>query len=811
MGHLAERLGPALRVLARQKRFATLAVLSLGVAIGLNTTMYSVLDALINPKVAMRQPERLYRLSFYGDYKSRVPEQDKVDAIKAARFHAGLARQAPAFSSSLVERGSRLRPALVSNVSPNFFGLVGNRPLAGRLLSPADEGIEPRSVVLSERLWMQLFPERDWFDSATVQVDGQPRTVVGVLSYESDFPGRYTDVWQLPPPDARQFSRMIFNLVRLRDSVSLQEASVELDVLARRFALLAGEGPRDARFDLRPAIGEPFRLLRFHLALIGAVFAVLLIACFNLANLQLARGLSRAREFATRAALGATRHDIIRQLVLESAWLAVGGLLLGLILAAWGIRLARTSIPPMLSEFMVQPQTSWRLFLFAGVVATVCLAISGLLPAIRISRVDINEVIKAGSGTGATRRSRRQYGALVVAQVGLALALMVGATLLIRTAAGLYALDLNPALERMVTAYIRIRQLDPGDHRRLADISAGIASRAQATKTVAEAATSFWRGPLHKTITVDNDGGAPREIAVGNYGYSVVSPSYLRTYGMTIIKGRDFQAGEFAEQIAIIDERTARFFWPGADPVGRMLKLGSDTRHDEGWLRVVGVVRYLNVWAMFSRANQEERLASGLGAIYVLNGADTTRIGKNNLLQVAVRGTTNIERLPVLLRTSLPDASAGVTVTDARQLLSVLRLDALRQRQDFITALFTTFAVLALGLAALGVYAVVSHSVSQRTREIGVRVALGATERDVRQSVLHEGNVLALSGIAVGLILAARTVGLLHAFLRSEEDRYDSWLYAVAALVLFGVTLLASYVPARRAMRINPVEALRND
>jgi len=811
MGHLAERLSPALRALTRQKRFAALAILSLGVAIGLNTTMYSVLDTLINPKVAMREPERLYRLSFYGDYKGRVPEQDKVDAIKATRFYAGMARQTGSFSSNLVERGSRLRPAFVSNVSPNFFELVGNRPLAGRLLSAADEAVEPRSVVLSERLWKQLFPERPWFDSATVLLDGQPRVVVGVLSYESDFPGQYTNVWQLPPSDARQFSRMIFNLVRLRDGVSVQEATVELDVLARRFAIMAGGGPRDARFDLRPAIGEPFRLLRFHHALIGAVLAVLLIACFNLSNLQLARGLSRAREFATRAALGATRRDIIQQLVLESAWLAVGGLLLGLLLAAWGIRVAESSMPPMLSEFMVKPQTSWRLFLFAGVVATVCLAIVGLLPAIRISRVDINEVIKASSGTGRTRRSRRQYGALVVAQVGLALALMVGATLLIRTAVGLYALEVNPVLERMVTAFIRIRPLDPNDRRRLSDISASIVSRAQATKTVANAATSFGRAPLHKTITVDDDGGRPREIPVGMYAYSVVSSSYLRTYRMTITKGRDFLDGEFAEQIAIIDERTARFFWPGANPVGRMIKLGSDTRHDEGWLRVVGVVRYLNVWGTFSRANQEERLASGLGAIYVLNGADTTRIGKNNFLQVAVRGTTNIERLPVLLRASLPDASAGVTVSDARQLFSVLRLDAMRQRQDFITALFTTFAALALGLAALGVYAVVSHSVSQRTREIGVRVALGATERDVRQSVLHEGNVLALSGIAVGLILAARTVGLLQAFLRGEDDKYDSWLYAIAAIVLFGVTLLASYVPARRAMRINPVEALRND
>jgi putative ABC transport system permease protein len=827
MAAFADRFPPAVRGLLRQKRFAALAIVSLGVAMALNTTMYSVLDALIFPKVEMSKPEQLFSLSFYGDYKGRVPQQHKLEAIQATRMYGGMARRAPTFGNNVIERGTRMRPAIMVNVSPDYFALLGNRPSEGRLLSDADLSVEPRSVVVSRRLWKQLFPDSAWFASAKVVIDGEPRIVVGVLEAHSDFPGSRTDVWQLPGANDRAFPSTIYNVVRLKDGVTVQQALLELEHLAARIAAMAGQGPREAAFSLKPMVRDAFKPTGFHYALIGAVTSVLLIACFNLANLQLARGLSRTREFATRTAVGATRGNIISQLVQETAWLAGAGLALGAILTAWGMQVLTKSMPPMLTDYFMEPQANWRLFVFAGLAAVVCVGLVGLAPAIKLSRVDINELLKSGAGTGAQRKTRRQYGALVIAQVGLALALLVASTLLMRSAATLYRIDINPLLERTIQGYATAAPINRSDRRKMADISAELISRARAVEGVEDAATYMFRTPPHRTLTVDDNNANPqlrkqlpmREIPTGFWSYAVVSPSYLRTIGATITRGRDFTEGEFAEPLAIIDEQTALYLWPGVNPLGRMIKLGSDERRDPGWIKVVGVMKTPNFTSDIRRANQDERQAAGLRYLVVLNGADTARLdgtqptrGRGRGISFYARAKANPHRLPMPLREALhTPASNGVSVWDTRQMVSALAVDVARQRANFVAGLFTVFALLALAVTALGVYAVVSHSVSQRTREIGVRIALGATERDIRQRVLQEGNVLALSGIAIGLILVWKSVPLLNAFLRSVDERYDSWLFGLVALVLFGVTLLASYVPARRAMRINPVEALRND
>jgi predicted permease len=806
-----EHVRYSFRTLVRHKRFSALAIASLSLAIALNTTMYSVLDALIDPKVAIREPKRLYSLSYYGDFRRRILEQDKAEAMRTLRFAEGMARSMLNFGqNNIVERGARTRDARVLNISPNYFALLGNQPSAGRLLSASDVNVEPRPVVVSERLWKQLFPERESFDTATILLGGQPRSVIGLLPYEADFPGAYTDVWQLPPPNAPSYTSTNFQVVRLRSGVTLEQAYAELNLVAHRFAILGGENPRDVAFNMGPAMGEPFRFQRFHLALIAAVLAVLLVACFNLANLQLARGITRSRELATRAAVGASRSDIIAQLVLESAWLAAAGLVLGLILTVWGMKLVAASVPPSLSDFIVRPQTSWRLFAFAAVATVVCLGFIGLAPAIKLSRVDIHELIKSGSGTGVSRKSRRQYGALVVAQISLALALLVGAALLFRAAAGLYRLEISEHYGRIVQAWVGVRSRGPGDRRTIADASADLVARARAIKTVADAATIVLVPPKNHFISLDDPGGTPQEIGVGLFQYRIVSSSYFRTFQQRILKGRDFQEGEFAEPLVIVDDLTARYLWPGANPIGRLIKLG-DARSNAPWLRIIGVVEFKNYWAVFNTVNPEERQAPRLGGIYVLNGADSTVVGKAAFMQVAVLGTTNLQRLTVVLQNTLNDEASGFRSTFVRRMFEILMIDKLREKHNFVAGLFITFALLALAVAALGVYAIVSHTVSQRTREFGVRIALGAGERDIRRSVLQEGNVLALSGIAVGLILAARAVVLLQAFLRSDDDRYDSGLFAVVAIVLFAVTLVASYIPARRAMRINPVEALRND
>jgi putative ABC transport system permease protein len=828
------RLLDSLRIVLRHKRFAALAILSLSLAIALNTTMYSVLDALIYPKVDMHEPERLYTLGYYGDYSTRMTAEEKYEGIKALsslEAVGGRVRNFGMTDDNLVERGSKVMEANIVTVTDNFFTLIGVRPVYGRLLSPADASTEPRPVVISQRLWKQFFPERPRLDTATLLVAGEPRAVVGVLSHESDFPGAYVDLWQLPKQNQPLNFRLVWGLVRLRKGVSAETARAELRALADRWATAIGEAPKDVDFRLTPAIEGQFRFQAFHMAMIAAVIAVLLVACTNLANLQLARGITRAREFATRAAVGASRRDIVVQLLLESAWLAVGGLLVGLVLTVWGMRLVDASVPRSMSELILRPQVSWRLFGFAAAATGVCVVLVGLLPAIRISRVDINEVLKSGAGTGRSVGARRKYGALVVVQVGLALALMVGGVLLIRSASSLYNLDIPPHFETVMFGSMRVAPsptapLDPRkkkpiwstreprrDPRRLFAATAPALARIRAHPNVAAAAVGKWRSPTGLTISLADPGGQAKQIITGQrFNYMVVSAEYPTVTGMTLHKGRLFQPGEFAEPLVIVDEQTARFLWPGQDAVGKRIKLARDTARAP-WLEVIGVVRYVNYWRPYDRTNQEERMASRMGMVMVLNGADSTIVGDGDGVELVVsaRQPGAVQKLPLELRTAIADPGAGVSLFYMRSWRQATRLDWLRERATFVASLFTVFALVALGVAALGVYAIVSHSVSQRTREFGVRIAMGASTRDIRRSVLQEGNILALTGIAIGLILAARTVGWLQAFLRTEEDRYDSHWFAVAALVLFATALVAAWVPARRAMRINAVEALKND
>ena len=827
------RLPRSLRLVLRNKRFAALAVLSLSLAIALNTTMYSVLDALIRPNVEMHQPSRLYNLGFFGDYLGRMSQQARMEQIRELRSFAavgGSLRQMP-WESNIVEKGSRVAEARIRSVSDNYFALVGVRPMLGRVLGPADAFVEPRPVVVGERFWKRMFPEATGIDGATVLIDGAPRRVIGVLSYAADFPGAFTDVWQLAPASQPNHLRSAYGIVRLKDGVELASAEAELKQLSDRWAAMTGQHPADMAFRLTPAVGEPFRFQAFHLAMIAAVVAVLLVACTNLANLQIARGITRAREFATRAAVGASRRDLITQVVQESAWIAGAGLALGLVLTFWGMRLVEASVPDSLAEFIVRPQVSWRLFAAAAVAAVACIFTVGVLPAIRISRVDINDVLKSGAGTGRSVRARRGYGALVVVQVGLALALMVGGTLLIRSAAHLYRLDYPAHFDRTLIGNLRINPtvtapLDPSvrqapwvtaparrDPRRAVSVADGVLARVRALPDVENAAVSMWRSPVGYTVALADPGGQAKQVITGlRFSYMSVSSEYPRVAGMMLHRGRLFSEGEFAEPLVIVDDRTARFLWPGEDPIGKRIKLGRDTARVP-WLEVIGVVRHFNFWSAFDRANQEEREAPRMGAVFVLNGTDSVAVGNGRFMELVVRARRNGDalKLPFQLQAAVRDAGAGVTLPWIQSWLRATRLETQRERNRFVAALFTVFAIIGMSVAALGVYAIVSHSVSQRTREFGVRIALGARASDIRRTVLREGNILALSGIALGLILASRTVGLLGGFLRSDDDRFDSPFFALIALVLLAVALAASWVPARRAMRINPVEALKND
>ncbi len=807
-------LRQSLRVVLRRPRFAIAAMLLLGVAVALNTTIYAVFDALVTPNVSMRAPGQLYRLRCYCDYRNRVDMRTNNDILVRAlgEMLQGETGQEAIFPVPIAEHGPRHHDAVVTVVPVNYFTVLGVAAAQGRLLGAGDLNAANTPIVISERLAAELFAGESPV-GGSLTLDGVPATVLGVIARESVLPGDPGDVWRLPPPT---FGTMPINLIRLKDGVTPQQAYTKLQVLAATIARLAGETVRDNRFDMKPAVRSQFALRKFDLAIAGAVLAVLLVACANLANLQLARGTGRARELATRAAVGASRRQLVTQLLLESGWLALGGLFVGTILTLWGVHLLRAAVPPTVGAYIVEPQTSWRVFTFAAAVTCVALLLVGLVPAIRVSRVDVNEVLKTGAGTGTFRGSRRQYGVLVVAEIALALAVVAGAGLLVRAATVLYELHLGYDSRPLLGGWLMIAP-PAGKTMRTVDALNEIVAHMRAVPGVRDAAAYHNVRMVGDAMAVDDPGGPPVELPMPLGNYAVVTSGFFRTMQIPILRGRDFGEGESAEPVVILDERAARQLWRNSDPIGRRLKLGA-AQTKAPWLRVVGISRHISLQANPAAAAEEDttKLDATLGTlvanIWVLVAADTShlRAGHGLFTWVVARGGRDAARLPVAIRSSLRD----VTWLRPPRLVpweQLIRVTQLRQSHDFVAAMFSIFAVFTLGLAALGIYAVIAQSLEHRRRELGVRIALGASPRHVLAVVFREGNVLALLGVAIGLVLARWGAGLLGAFLFFEEDVYDAPYFAVAALFTFAVALVASYVPARRATRIDPVESLRSE
>ncbi|MGH7615965.1 MAG: ABC transporter permease [Gemmatimonadaceae bacterium] len=407
------------RSLRRQRSYVAVVVLSLALGISLNTIMYGMLDALLHPRMDMAQPENLWWIRYYGDYKFHVDNRQRDEAL-ATGMHSyeAITRFEPGFRPQLLEHGQNLTEGSVAGVALNTFGMLGVHPIAGRTFGPADEGADVKPIVINQRLATSLFPNGESPLGATVMVDRDPYTVIGVLSDAADFPTYRTAAWRLVPFNSRA---MYVRLIRLRNGATRADAERELSLLSERFAAEAGESPRDVAFRLHQAADPEFQFKGFHYALIAAVLSVLLVACANLANIQLARGISRRRELALRAALGATRSSLVAHLTIEAAILATAGLALGLLLTYWGTRGLSALIPPAVGNYIVKPQMSWRVLEFALAATAFCVLAIGVAPAIPVSRTNPSDLLKSGAGTGATRRHRLAYGWLVGLEIALAL------------------------------------------------------------------------------------------------------------------------------------------------------------------------------------------------------------------------------------------------------------------------------------------------------------------------------------------------------------------------------------------------------
>ncbi|HXD50119.1 MAG TPA: ABC transporter permease [Gemmatimonadaceae bacterium] len=809
----------AARTLARSRGFSTVATLSLGLAIALNVVIYSLLVALIDPVIDVRQPEQLHRFRYFGDVHHRLPLGAVEDALRSGvTSFDGVtgARSLAIGRESTIEAHGVVRDVLPLVARPNVFQVLGTRPLVGRTFQAMDSASGAAVAVISDRIAGVLAVNGRAPVGDVVTVDGMRYTVIGVVPRLTVFPGLDTDVWLLPAGGAMRANEarpVPLTLIRLRDNASPALVQNQLDLLARRLALAAGESPRDTRFFLTADKAErQFHLGYFHWALIDAVLAVLFVACGNLANLQLARGLARGPELAVRSALGATRRDLVTTLVLENALLAGAGLVLGLVLSLWGIDLVRSTIPHAIASFLVEPHVSWGMFVAALAAAMASLVVVGLLPALRIARVDANSLLKSRAGTGAHRGHRRRYAILVAIQLGVSLPILCGAVLLARSSWRVRNGDFierswigfnpDPVVEATVTV-----NAPAGSWVRLTDLSSDLVGRLRALPSVAEASIVAGIAPSGRVLMVENNFGEMREVPAPGWSAQVVTPSYFRAMGRTMAAGQDFVDGGYAASEVVMDEPTARFLWPGVNPIGRLIKFG-DAASDAPLARVVGTVRDMRDTTTLRYLDPDNGFKPE--AIFrVMTPGDSVLVGPGGLtLTVEARTKRDADVTAVDVR-HLLWATPGVGNSYVRTLDDRYGLVVSRQRDWFVTVIFTLFATIGTGLVALGIFGIVAHSVTERRQEFGVRISLGATRGHILRDVLRGGRLVALAGAALGLYWTKGAVGSLAFFLNGQWDMNDALLFAAIAAVLAATATAAALIPALRATRIDPVEAMR--
>jgi putative ABC transport system permease protein len=800
----------ALRSLRHAPGFTAVAIVTLGLGIGANTAIFSVVHGVLLRPLPYHQPERLVVVrETYGDgHRGSSSGPNFIDWRARNRTF----EQLSAYRIHMLTVSGDGDPEEITGayVTSGFFRMLGVPLAAGRGFEPDEEDGEARTVVLSDGFWRTRFAADPAVVGRTVRLNARPYTVIGIAPPGFAFPAR-SQVW-LPAElrvgrAANRDSHSLDVLGRLKPGVTLEAARADLGAisadLAREFPLSnTGRG-----VELTPLATDTLRAIRPALLLVaGAVALVLLIACANIANLFLARASGRQRELAVRAALGAGRWRIARQLLAESVVLAVLGGAAGVLLASWGVQTLLALRPrgiPRLDEIGIDVVT-------LGFTLMISLLVGigfGLAPALTLSGRDPAAWLRGeGRGSSEGRARLRLRHALVVVQVSLALVLLVGASLLVVTVRRLTAIEPGFDPDRaLVFDLPAMAARYPDQRRHTAFIQRVLESLAAIPK--AEAVGAVFYLPLDRGAVSGDfvfEGASPPQPGRESYAsYRLVSGDFFRALGIPIRRGRPLEPEDRAGAplVAVVNETFARRFVGAGEPLGRRLTFGDGTE-DAAWMEIVGVAADVRTQGLTTEPSPE------IYAPFEQLSPDLWNVFTGSSLSVAVRSAGPPEALA-------PAVRAAVRQADPEQVVSNLRpagdlISAALARQRFSMLLLLAFGGLALTLAGVGVYGVLAYTVSQRTRELGIRVALGAHAGAVRALVLRQGLGVVLIGVALGLAGALALGSLLRAVLY-EVSPADPRVLAAAAAVLGGVAVIACLIPAVRATRVNPVEALRSE
>ena len=793
------------RMLAKYPGVTMLAVFALALGIGANTAIFSVADPLL------LRPEPFPNLSRLVLVFNRIVRVTNENSMYAADYEA-VRTQSQSFDKfaaytlediNLTGQGDPEREQ-AARVTTNFFDALGVQPIIGRGFVP-ENGTPGRDdeVVLSYGLWQSKFGGDPQIIGKQTRVNGRAFTISGVMGKDFQYP-LATELWRpVAFTDADKTDRennYLFPVGMLKPGISASRAAAELDGIGRQ---LAQAFPKtNERLGIRVV---PFRTYatgelthNFMLLLLAAVGFVLLIACANVANLQLARVAGREREIAVRTALGASRWRVVRQLLAESVILALAGAALGLLFAGWAVGLTVNYLPAELSQYIAgwnRIALDWRAVAYTVAIAVLAGVISGLAPALGHSRPDLSHSLKEGGRGGSGRAAHRLRGVLVVAEVAISLVLLVGAGLLVKGFRVLLSANERFESHSLLTMNVALPAAKYADDAKvvafyqqaLAQMSAipGVESASVATAVPDQDELSYhpFTGE-GKTWTQD-----PGHIALAES----ISANYFRTLHLPLLRGRELADadGPNAQRVAVLSRSMAEVYWPGEDAVGKRIKRGAPDSK-EPWLTIVGVV---------ADAKYNPYLQIIDGAVYVpyLQSPDT--------------------KAAFLLRTDgdplsfVPAVRAKVRAVDANQPIYEPKTLARLAHEElsgisFIAAMMAVLGLIALVLASSGVYGVMAHSVTERTHEIGIRLALGATPQQVLRRIAGRGIWLAAIGLGIGVALAF-VLARLMASLMFGVSATDPLIFAGIPALLAFVAIAACYLPSRRATRVDPMIALR--
>jgi len=805
MGTLLHDLRHGMRMLARSPGFTAVAVLTLALGIGANTAIFSVVNAVLLSPLPYPQPEQIVEIS--RTYRGEL-EMSNFDATQFAfwKSHSDsfqyLAADTPVgFNLAGAGRAKRVRAL---RVSTQYFHVLGVQPALGRDFLLEEDRIGGASViVLSNGLWKRQFGADPQAIGRTILLDGESFTVVGVMpaGFES-----------LPPVDLWTTIGQVANTIgsgtnyevigRLKSNVSRKQADSYLATLTRPFLSQVAPGiPEKIAKDISFGV-FPYRYVITSdlrgplLVLFGAIGFVLLIACVNVANLQMARAVTRDREIAVRAALGADRPRIFRQLLTENVLLALLGATLGLLIARWGLDSLLALTPTDLPRGQVISLDRWALG-FTAVVAVLAGILFGLAPAFEASRPDLNESLKDGGGrTTSGRWHGRLAAGLGAGEVALSLVLLVGSGLLIETFTNLLRTDPGFDPRHVLSLQIWTTGSRYKSGGSLANFYKNVVRRIEAIPGVESAAVVAAGLPLERGGNVGVQIEGRKDSQWYSIDYREITPEYFRTLGVPLRQGRLFSEADSMDvhKVVIINAAFARRHFPDRNPIGEHLA-AEGTKYEI--VGVSGDVRsYLNepapptVFIPVAQASYDvDQLFQGWFPTCILVRTVQKPLSLSRAVENAVR-----------------DEDPDVPIGEVRSMEEVLSLSLTLQR--FLMTLMSVFAGLALVLAAVGIYGVISYSVSQRTHEIGLRMAVGATRGNVLRLIVRQGLRLALLGTGIGLVAAVALTRLLGSMLFGVKAT-DPLTSAVVSVLLTAVALLATYIPARRATKVDPMVALR--